>query len=122
MPYSSSKARRHDAAPAPPLAISVPSMSKRIVVGSAPVIAPRIMHRQDLWRITAPSGRAARSLWWRRAHDRRARPRPRAGPPRDQHDPDAFDRCDREGGVGPPRHGHGHGAGRLRAVAALPAL
>ncbi len=47
-------------------------------------------------------------------------PRPR--PALHQHDPHALDRRDPEGQLGPPGHADGAGAGRLHALAALPAL
>ncbi len=52
------------------------------------------------------------------AHPTRARARPAVH----QHDPDAVDRCYPGGELGPPGHAHGDGAGRIRALAAVPAL
>src|SRR5262245_54219602 len=43
-PYSSSKARRHDAAPAPPVSITLPSMSNRIELQVGPTGPTTLIH------------------------------------------------------------------------------
>src|SRR5918998_2258310 len=52
----------------------------------------------------------------------RSRTPHRPRPALHQHDPDAVDRRDPEGQLWSPRHADGVGAGRVRALAAIPAL
>ena len=54
--------------------------------------------------------------------DAAGRPTTRHRPALHQHDPDAVDRRDPEGELGPPGHADGAGAAGLRALAAVPAL